>query len=137
MLNSKGASLSDIKVIQLELKSHDRSHLVAYDEINKAGAIRCFSISALANQDRGNHSHILSRQWFVVMGGRVTIEVFDGKDKLQHLLLETNEVLFVPAGIWSRQIYSAKSNLLVFTDTQYEESDYIRSLSDYLKWKSE
>ena len=127
----------DIKLFQIDPKLSLDSQLVVYDEIYKAGAIRCFSISTKIDEERGNHSHLFSHQWFVVMAGTITIEVFDGENRLKYVLTKTNEVLFVPAGIWSKQLYSENSNLLVFTNTPYEETDYIRSLSNFMKWKSE
>ena len=135
MKKSETATLADIKLIHLESRFNLDSHLVAYEEIFKRGAVRCFSIVTKNNLERGNHAHIISHQWFVAMAGSVTVECFDGKNRSEYTLQQTTDVLSVPPGIWSRQIYSQVSNLLVFTDTQYDESDYIRDLNDFEAWK--
>lgn len=136
MIKSKMNSVDDVSKFIVKSHLKENSTLRIYDAIYQSGAIRSFSISSKTGDIRGNHSHTRSRQWFTVVQGRISVEVYDGKDAKTFLLQDSNEILLVPAGIWSRQIYSENSTLLVFTDTQYDETDYIRSFAEFKQWKT-
>jgi hypothetical protein len=136
MVDSKLSSVRD--VFKFSVKSHLRksSCLRIYDEIYQLGAIRSFSISAETDDIRGNHSHVDSRQWFLAIQGSINVEVRDGSETKTFSLQRGDDVLFVPAGIWSIQMYKKNSTLLVFTDTQFSETDYIRSFEEFKRWKT-
>jgi len=135
MIESKMNSVDDVSKFIVTSHLKENSTLRIYDVIYQSGAIRSFLISSKTDDIRGNHSHTRSRQWFTAVQGRITVEVYDGKVTKTFSLQDSNEVLLVPAGIWSRQIYSENSTLLVFTDTQYDETDYIRSFAEFEQWK--
>jgi dTDP-4-dehydrorhamnose 3,5-epimerase-like enzyme len=135
MIESKMNSVDDVSKFIVTSHSKENSTLRIYDVIYQSGAIRSFLISSNTDDTRGNHSHTRSRQWFTAVPGRITVEVYDGKETKTFSLQDSNEILLVPAGIWSRQIYSENSILLVFTDTQYDETDYIRSFAEFEQWK--
>jgi dTDP-4-dehydrorhamnose 3,5-epimerase-like enzyme len=136
MIKAKLSSVDDVSKFAIASHSMDNSSLRIYDDVYRAGAIRSFLISSKCNEIRGNHAHISSRQWFTAVQGQIAIEVYDGKDTKTLFLENGIDVLLIPAGLWSRQIYSENSILLVFTDTQYAEKDYIREVVQFEKWKT-
>ena len=136
MIESKSSLVRDVSKFTVTSFSGENSSLRIYDAIYQAGANRSFTITSESDDIRGNHSHIESRQWFTAIHGLIYVEVYDGRDLMIFPLSSSNEVLLVPAGIWSKQIYSGNSILLVFTDTQYLEADYIRSLTEFEQWKN-
>jgi hypothetical protein len=136
MIKSKSNLVRDVCKFMVTSFSGENSSLRIYDEIYQAGANRSFTIASESDDIRGNHAHIESRQWFTAIHGLINVEVYDGKETMIFPLSNSNEILLVPAGIWSKQTYSGNSTLLVFTDTQYLETDYIRSLAEFEQWKN-
>ncbi|MDI9349068.1 MAG: FdtA/QdtA family cupin domain-containing protein [Candidatus Symbiobacter sp.] len=50
-------------------------------------------------------------------------------------LVNPNQALYIPPGVWGEQIYqNAGDLLLVLCDLIYDENDYIRNWQNYLRW---
>lgn len=84
---------------------------------------------------RGNHAHKSLSQLFILLSGRLVIELYEGEQLHAYKLGEDSPQLLVSPGYW-RVIKSASPDavLLVLADSPYEESDYIRDWDEYLQW---
>jgi hypothetical protein len=87
-------------------------------------------------ESRGAHAHIKCHQFLVAASGSFEIVIDDGKTKRQILLNQPNLGLYIPPGIWASEVnFSSGSVCLVLASDKYDESDYIRKYSDFLKFK--
>ena len=85
---------------------------------------------------RGNHAHMTLRQIFIVMQGRIEIELTDGQETQVYNLSSVSPYLSIEPGLWrviSRA--SADAILLVLADRVYDEEDYIRDWDDFIEWR--
>lgn len=82
---------------------------------------------------RGFHSHRHLHQILICLNGSVKIQVHNGEIKEDYELNEPSMGLYIGPKVW-REMYdfSAGSVLMVLASEYYDESDYIRSYSDYL-----
>ena len=87
-------------------------------------------------ESRGAHAHIKCHQFLVAASGSFEILIDDGKTKRQIWLNQPNLGLYIPPGIWASEVnFSSGSVCLVLASDTYDESDYIRKYSDFLKFK--
>ena len=87
---------------------------------------------------RGFHAHKELKQIMFCPYGKIKIEFTDGKNKESYLLDEPSKILVVSKGYWREFIsLQEKSVLCVAASDVYDENDYIRSYSEYLKWEEE
>lgn len=87
-----------------------------------------------SGQSRGGHAHRELEQAIICTRGQVTVRLEDGKEIFEIPLGDKSQIIYVPPMVWCEQ-YSFKDEalLLVLASNYYEESDYIRDKSDYLK----
>ncbi len=87
-------------------------------------------------ESRGAHAHIECHQFLVASSGSFEVLLDDGISK-RHVLLNRPDLgLHIPPGIWASEVnFSSGSICLVLASHVYDESDYIRSYSQYLKLK--
>lgn len=124
-------SLSDAQLIQLIKKNSGTSDLIDYDPLFKLGALRVFTVSAVDSVVRGGHAHRRATQWLIATTGVVTVEMFDGESRTRIVLQSSDHALQIPCGIWSIQTYQPNSILMVFSSEAYDESEYIRTMSEF------
>lgn len=85
---------------------------------------------------RGQHAHKLCNQLICCLAGSIKLICDDGKKKCETTMTPLSEGIMVPAGIWAEQICLDKNSvIMVFCDQPYDENDYIRNYSDFLKFK--
>lgn len=87
---------------------------------------------------RGGHAHIGLYQMIFAASGSFTVTLDDGKVKRAFTLNRPYQGLLVKPGIW-RELddFSSGSVCLVLASEKYDESDYIRSYEDFLKYRNE
>ena len=85
---------------------------------------------------RGGHAHKELHQLIVAVSGSFDITLDDGKDKKTVSLNRPYHGLHVVPGIW-RELsnFSSGAACLVLASHQYDEPDYIRDYSQFIKWK--
>ena len=89
------------------------------------------------NETRGNHAHKICNQFFVCLKGSIEVICDDGSKKKKTILNNPQKGLFVPNTIWASQHYLMKNSiLLVLTDQEYLEDDYIRDYNNFLEYRS-
>lgn len=83
--------------------------------------------------ERGFHAHKNLQQVAVAVRGSCTMVLDDGHEKLEILLNDPTQGLYIGSMIWRvMKNFTEDCVLLVFADQHYSESDYIRSYSDFL-----
>ena len=83
---------------------------------------------------RGQHSHYKTKQMLVAVNGSCKVTLDNGKEKKTYALNKPNVGLFQDSLIWGEMhSFSQDCILMVFADTYYEESDYIRSYETFLE----
>lgn len=133
------SSIYDCNVIQLN-KIHNRAGNITIVE----GSINVpFSIKRIyylydvpSGEKRGGHGHKKLYQLIVASSGSFEVLLDDGKNKKIVRLYQPNYGLIVVPGIWRELFeFSSGSVCLVLASTKYDESDYIRSYSEFKIYK--
>ena len=83
---------------------------------------------------RGQHSHYKTKQLLVAVNGGCKVTMNDGENKKTYILNKPNVGLFQDALVWgTMHDFTEDCILMVFADTYYDESDYIRKYEEFLK----
>lgn len=83
---------------------------------------------------RGFHAHKKLRQLCVCVSGKVSILLFDGRSQASVVLDSPSKGLLIGPGLWREMHdFSSDAVLIVFADSEYDESDYIRDRDTFIK----
>ncbi len=84
--------------------------------------------------ERGGHAHKQLQQFIVAMSGSFDVVLDDGKDKKRVHLNRSYNGLYVCPMIW-RELdnFSSGAVCMVLASTKYEESDYLRDYSEFMR----
>lgn len=131
----------ETEIIKFKELGDDRGHLIAVESGNSIpfDIQRVYYIYETADGvDRGFHAHKALQQVAVAISGSCDMLLDDGKDKLTVHLSSPSEGVFIGPGMWRvMSNFSKDCVLLVFADTHYDESDYIRDYDEFISWISE
>jgi len=127
----------DIKFIQFQSHGDERGSLVSLeDHKNIPFTIkRVYYIFNTQDQvRRGFHAHKQLKQLAIVLKGSCRFLLDDGKEKIDLLLDNPEQGLYIESLLW-REMYDFSEDcvLLVLTDSFYDETDYIRDYEEFLK----
>jgi len=115
----------------------ERGSLVAFEENQNVpfDIKRVFYIYGTQEDvPRGQHSHYKTKQLLVAVHGGCKVTLDDGISKKTYTLNKPNVGLFQDALIWgTMHDFTEDCILMVFADTYYDESDYIRKYEEFLK----
>lgn len=85
---------------------------------------------------RGAHAHKKLRQLLIATSGSVEVIMDDGKEKKSFLLDKPWKGLLIPSGLWrDLENFSHDAVLLCLASEKYDEKDYIRDYTEFLKYK--
>jgi dTDP-4-dehydrorhamnose 3,5-epimerase-like enzyme len=85
-------------------------------------------------ESRGGHAHKDCHQFLIALNGSFEVLVDDGTTKKTIALTEPHQGLHIPPMIWAEELnFSQGAICLVLASLPYDESDYIRSYSDFLQ----
>lgn len=88
-------------------------------------------------EDRGGHAHIELFQLIVAAGGSFDVLLDDGQNKKIVTLNRPDYGLMIVPGIWRELMeFSSGSTCLVLASHKYNESDYIREYTEFIKFKN-
>lgn len=91
-----------------------------------------------ADSERGGHSHFKAQELIVAVSGSFDVTIHDGREKCTFHLDRPYKALYIESGIWrTLQNFSSGSVCLVLTSEKYDEGDYVRSFTDFLKLTSQ
>ena len=92
---------------------------------------------APAGTKRGGHAHIACQAFLVAVSGSFDVIIDDGSNTRRFTLNRPNKGLLITTGIWrTLKNFSAGAVCLVLASHPYDESDYIRQYSAFLKSKN-
>lgn len=90
-----------------------------------------------AGSRRGGHSHKECLECLVAASGSFEVTVDDGSATKKFTLNRPDQGLLITTGIWrTLKNFSSGSVCLVFASLPYDEDDYIRQYSAFLKSKN-
>lgn len=121
-------------------KIHDKSGSITVIENGKNSPFSVKRIYYLydvpSGEFRGGHAHYELEQYIIAASGSFDVILDDGINKSKFTLNRPNLVLHVVPGLW-RELsnFSSGSVTLVLASELYNEKDYIRNYTDFLKFK--
>jgi len=87
---------------------------------------------------RGGHAHRALQQFIIAASGAFDVKIDDGKNKKIIHLDRPYIGLHIRPGIWRELIsFSSGAICLVLASELYNEEDYIREYSSFIKFKNE
>lgn len=131
----------DIKLIQFQSHGDERGSLVSLEQ-NKNIPFDIKRVYYLFDtQDkvrRGFHAHKRLKQLAVVLKGSCRFLLDDGAEKIELLLDNPAQGLFIESFVWREMFdFSDDCVLMVLADSVYDESDYIRDYDIFRKFTDE
>lgn len=80
------------------------------------------------NVTRGYHAHFETKQMLICMSGSIAVNTYDGHTK-RHRILHAGNAILIDEMVWASQTYlTHDTTMLSLCSTEYDESDYIKSL---------
>ncbi|AEH32010.1 WxcM-like domain-containing protein [Vibrio anguillarum] len=126
----------DIKFIQFQAHGDDRGSLVSLeDDKNIPFTIKrvYYLYNTKSGVRRGFHAHKELKQLAVVLKGSCRFLLDDGSEKIEVLLDNPEQGLFIDSFVWREMFdFSEDCVLLVLADKFYDEADYIRDYDAFL-----
>jgi uncharacterized RmlC-like cupin family protein len=88
-----------------------------------------------AGEARGAHAHKECHQFIIAASGSFEVSLDDGINRKTITLNRPFYGLHIPPGIWAHEMnFSSGAICLVLTSHKFNEVDYIREYSSYLKY---
>lgn len=126
-----------MKTVQHEIFGDQRGKLVAVEGQQDIpfAVKRAFYIFGVGkNIIRGEHSHYQTRQYLIAVNGSCKVTLDDGNHKITYDLNQPNIGLLQNALVWgSMHDFTSDCVLLVLASEHFDDADYIRDYSEYLK----
>ncbi|MDP5145079.1 FdtA/QdtA family cupin domain-containing protein [Shewanella sp. ULN5] len=127
----------DIKFIQFQSHGDERGSLVSLEgHKNMPFTIKrvYYIFDTKEKVRRGFHAHKQLKQLAIVLKGSCRFLLDDGKEKIELLLDNPSQGLFIESFVW-REMYDFSEDcvLLVLADSFYDESDYIRDYQEFIE----
>ena len=136
---AKEVNVFDCSVVDLGKISFDKGHLaiVENNSVFPFEVRRVFYLYDIAGgESRGAHAHKDCHQFLIAASGSFEVSLDDGKFKRQVFLNRPDVGLHIPPGVWASEVnFSSGAICLVLASHNYNESDYIRDYSDFLKFR--
>lgn len=129
--------VSGVSIIKLRNYSDIRGTLTVGNFTSEIPFIpkRYFMVYGVPSKEtRGEHAHKVTKQFLICTNGSCRVLVDDGT-KRQEVLLDSPDIgLFIPPLVWGTQYqYSPDAVLAVFASEEYDDAEYIRDYSSFLK----
>lgn len=87
---------------------------------------------------RGQHANLRSEFVLINVAGTSRVRMTDGKEEISVALDRPMTGIYIPRMIWKDMYdFSPDSVLLVLASTHYDDTEYIRDYSTYLKMMGE
>jgi dTDP-4-dehydrorhamnose 3,5-epimerase-like enzyme len=84
--------------------------------------------------ERGGHAHVDQKEFLIATSGSFDVILNDGFSIEKVTLNKPNQGLLIPEGVWRElQNFCSGAVCLVIASDVYDEADYIRDYSDFLK----
>jgi dTDP-4-dehydrorhamnose 3,5-epimerase-like enzyme len=133
------STVRDCRMINLPTILRKEGKMVVVEELKDIpfDIKRIYYIYGVGEEDaRGHHAHKTLQQLIIAVSGNFQIELQDGDRSQSILLYKPSEGLLIVPGIWRDLLkFSDDAVCLVLASDLYNESDYIRNYSEFLKYK--
>ena len=127
----------DYKLIDTKVFGDERGHLVSFEKDKNCpfDIKRSFYIfDTKPNIIRGAHANRNSEFLMIAINGSCKVKIDNGKEKNIVSLNSPHQALYLNKMLWKEMYdFSYNAILLVLTNTLYDEKEYIRNYSEYLK----
>lgn len=131
----------ECKWVQFDQKGDERGKLIVIEGQKEVpfDIKRIFYMLKTKNDvARGQHANQKSEFVLVNIQGSVKIKVDDGKKVDEYVLDTPDQGLYLPSMVWKEMYdFSEDSMLLVLSNHPYDEFEYIRDYTTYLKLRQE
>lgn len=85
-------------------------------------------------ESRGAHAYKTTEEFIVALSGSFDVVLDNGHEKQTFKLSRSYFGLYVPKGYWREMVnFSTNSLAFVLASTPYDEDDYIRDYSEFLR----
>lgn len=130
--------VSDCQVIELGQIGDRNGHITVVtnnSEIPFAVKRVFYLYDIPGGESRGAHAHKECHQFLVAVSGAFEVVLDDGTKKQSVHLNNPKTGLHIVPGIWASEVnFSSGSVCLVLASHNYDENDYIREYSEFLKF---
>lgn len=128
---------SSPKIIELKPKGDAKGHLIVLEnnrDVPFDVKRTYFIYGTQQGIVRGHHAHHKLKQLLICVSGSVDIYCEFQKQKETYRLDAPTKGLLIEGLIWHEMLnFSEGSVLMVWADDYYDESDYVRNYSDFLR----
>ncbi|MEZ9198501.1 FdtA/QdtA family cupin domain-containing protein [Shewanella sp. 10N.286.54.B9] len=126
----------NIKFIQFQSHGDDRGSLVSLEQ-NKNIPFDIkrvyYLFSTKEDVRRGFHAHKQLKQLAIVLKGSCRFLLDDGTEKIELLLDNPAQGLYIESFVWREMFdFSKDCVLMVLADSVYDENDYIRNYDEFM-----
>lgn len=137
----KKSSVYDCSIIELDKHHQERGNITVVENQYTVpfDVKRVYYLYDIpGGESRGGHAHKELYQLIIAASGSFSVTLDDGKVKRTFLLNRPYQGLLVVPGVWrTLDDFSSGSVCLVLASLEYDESDYIREYSEFIKFKNE
>jgi hypothetical protein len=137
--NRRKASVDDCKLLEFQEIVDARGHLtVVHPEVDVGFVARraYYLYGVPPGGARGGHAHRVLEECLIAISGSFEVVVNDGVRQKRFVLNHPKQGLRLPTMIWRELAeFSAGAVCLVLASAPYDEFEYIRSFSDFVRMK--
>jgi len=130
--------MKNVKLINLPKFEDPRGNLTFIEEENHIPykIKRVYWIYDVpGGQLRGGHAFKEQQELIVALSGSFDLVIDNGHDKKYFSLNRSYYGLLIPNGLWRHmENFSTNAVAMVLSSTFYDENDYLRNYTEYLKW---
>ena len=129
--------MEKLKFLNAKKIIHRNGSIVVFEKSNKIkfSFKRVFVVNSDQNQIRGKHAHKKCIQVLSCLNGKIKIYCETKEGRRNYFILDKPEkFLIIPKMTWCVQKYQKKNSILmVICSDKFQEKDYIRNYSSFLK----
>lgn len=127
-----------IKILKLKKITNSNGSLIPVDlnKFSKFKIKRFFILYGNKNNLRGDHAHKKCTQIFIVISGKIELEIINKKKKKKFILNKNKKLALLVSPLnWCKiKFLENNSEVLVLCDYKFLEKEYIRKFEEFLKY---
>lgn len=83
---------------------------------------------------RGRHAHYETEFILIAASGRIVVNTEKANGQIETFILDKPDTgIYIPPNVWHTMQYSHTSSQLALASTSYDEKDYIRDHSEFIR----
>lgn len=137
----KDSTVSDCNLIELDKHHHVKGNISVVENgitipFNAERIYYLYDVPG--GEARGGHAHKKLQQLLVAASGSFKVIIDDGDEKRTFFLNRPYQALYIVPGIYRElEDFSSGSICLVVASHCFDENDYIRDYSKFIKYKND